>query len=141
MKHKYYIGLGSNLNDRNTYLAQARVGLEKYGTIANTSSITETEPFGSANTPFLNQAIEFHSLLMPEELLDAIKDLEISIGRQPREHWGNREIDIDIVLWDGEKLDTVTPHGHKLVVPHPGLPGRAFLLRSLQELGVEHPLD
>lgn len=141
MKHKYFIGLGSNLDDRNAYLARARTGLEQYGAIANTSSIIETEPFGAANKPFLNQAIEYHSILAPDELLDVVKDLEITIGRQSREHWGNREIDIDIVLWGGEKLDTVTPRGHKLILPHPGLPDRPFLLTSLQELGVVHSLD
>lgn len=141
MKHKYYIGLGSNLNDRTVYLAQARAGLEIYGQITNSSQVIETAPFGSADQPFLNQVLEYHSEFEPTELLDVVKDLETTIGRQPRERWGNREIDIDIILWDGEKLDTVTPQGHTLVLPHPGLPDRAFLLRSLQELGVEHPLD
>lgn len=141
MKYKYYIGLGSNLNDRTAYLAQARAGLEIYGQITNSSQIIETTPFGSADQPFLNQVLEYQSEFEPTELLDVIKDLETTIGRQPREHWGNREIDIDIVLWDGEKLDTVTPHGHTLVLPHPGLPDRPFLLRSLQELGVLHTFD
>lgn len=136
MKHRYYIGLGSNLNDRDRYLAAARAGLEQHGTIVQASSIAETAPFGIADQPFLNQTLEYHSPLEPTALLDIIKALEVSIGRQPRQHWGNREIDIDIVLWDGKKLDTVTPHGYTLIVPHPGLSDRPFLLASLQELGV-----
>ncbi len=137
-KHKYFIGLGSNLHDRHRYLALARAGLEHYGTITKTSQIVETKPFGTADQLFLNQTIEYVCALPPEELLDKIKELEITIGRKSRDHWGNREIDIDIVLWDGKKLDTVTPHGRRLHIPHPGLPERAFLLTSLQELGVTY---
>lgn len=139
MKHKYYLGLGTNLGNREEFLAAARRELNCHGEIVASSRITETEPFGSADAPFLNQVIEFHSTMEPSGLLDTIKQLEKSIGRQPRAHWGNREIDIDILLWDKEKLDTVTPQGYNLIIPHPGLPDRPFLQTALREMN--HPYE
>ncbi len=137
MKHNYYLSLGSNLGDRADYFKQAHQGLAKLGVIDQESTVVETEPFGVADHVFLNQVIKLTSELEPTILLDAIKDLEKAIGRQPREHWGNREIDIDIILWDKKKLDTVTPQGNQLRIPHPGLLSRQFLLDALKELGVE----
>lgn len=131
MKHSYYLALGSNLGDRAAYLQQARLGLEQYGEIVNQSDVVITEPFGVADQPFLNQVLHYTSALTPVELLDQIKPLETKLGRQPREHWGNREIDIDIILWNGGKLDTVTPDGYELHLPHPELNNRPFILKHL----------
>lgn len=127
--NKYYLALGSNLGDRSQYLAQARTGLENFGTITQTSNVIETEPFGAASQLFLNQVIEYQTSLEPAQLLDQLKALETQLGRQPREHWGNREIDLDIILWSGGKLDTVTPAGRELHLPHPEFTNRVFLVK------------
>lgn len=136
MKHNYYLALGSNLGDRQQQITQAHAQLSRFGTITATSTILETAPFGTADQPFLNQVIQFASKLEPTALLDHIKEIEHALGRQPRSHWDNREIDIDIILWDGDKIDTVTPQGHALIIPHVGIADRAFLLNQLQELNV-----
>jgi len=130
----YYLALGSNLGDRAQYLAQARAGLEKFGNISQASQIIETEPIGAADQLFLNQVIVYQTQLTPTELLDSLKALETELGRQPREHWGNREIDLDIILWSEGKLDTITPRGHVLHLPHPELKNRPFLLQLLTHL-------
>ncbi len=125
--HKYYLALGSNLGDRAQYLVQACTALEQLGSITRSSEVIETKPFGAADQLFLNQLIVFQTKLPPGELLDCLKTIEQQLGRQNREHWGNREIDLDIVLWNGGKLDTITPHGYALVLPHPGFAERVFL--------------
>lgn len=125
--HKYYLALGSNLGDRARYLEQAKTALKQLGSMTRVSAIIETAPLGAADRLFLNQLIVLHTALPPAELLDCIKTIEQQLGRQPREHWGNREIDLDIVLWSGGKLDTITPHGYSLILPHPGFADRTFL--------------
>ena len=125
--NKYYLALGSNLGDRGQYLEQARAAIHQLGNVVRVSEIIETEPFGTANQLFLNQLISLQTELPPAELLDCLKAIEQGLGRQRREHWGNREIDIDIVLWSGGKLDTITPHGYPLILPHPGFNDRIFL--------------
>lgn len=125
--HKYYLALGSNLGDRARYLAQAHAALSQLGSITRSSEVIETDPFGAANHPFLNQLIVFQTELLPAELLECLKQIEERLGRISREHWGNREIDLDIILWSGGKLDTITPHGYPLTIPHPGFNDRLFL--------------
>lgn len=136
MKYNYYLALGSNLGDRQQQIANAHTTLSRFGTITNASTIQETDPFGTADQPFLNQVLQYASELEPTALLDHIKEIEQELGRQSRSHWNNREIDIDIILWDGAKIDTVTPQGHALIIPHIGIKDREFLLNQLQELNV-----
>ncbi len=126
--HKYHLALGSNLGDRAQYLEQARIALQQLGSITRASAVIQTDPFGAADQPFLNQVIEFKTELAPADLLDCLKTLETQLGRIAREHWGNREIDLDIILWSGGKLDTISPRGYPLTLPHPGFADRAFLL-------------
>ncbi|MBI2415453.1 MAG: 2-amino-4-hydroxy-6-hydroxymethyldihydropteridine diphosphokinase [Candidatus Kerfeldbacteria bacterium] len=134
MKHRYYLALGSNLGDRSDHLQQARTQLGQFGDIIKASSIIETKPFGAADQLFLNQVLVYQTDLEPVALLDAIKQIETELGRTFAARWGNREIDIDIILWDGEKIDTVTPHGYRLIIPHPGLPQRQFFIKLLDEI-------
>ena len=115
-------------------MQQAADALDNYGTIVAHSPIIETPPFGIANQPFLNQVVVLESSLAPPNLLDSIKQIEQELGRQPRPRWDNREIDIDILLWDGEQIDTVTAAGNQLTIPHPGLPDRQFLHQLLAEV-------
>lgn len=96
------LSLGSNLGDRVGHLAaafDALDGLETTRLVAR-SSLYETEPVGFVDQPdFLNAAAEIETALGPLELLNALKVLEVRLGRVPSEPWGPRAIDIDIILW------------------------------------------
>jgi 2-amino-4-hydroxy-6-hydroxymethyldihydropteridine diphosphokinase len=129
---RIWLALGSNLGDRAGYLASARAALPQAGvTLVRESRVVETEPLGVTNQPrFLNQVIEAETELEPEPLLRAVKDIEQGVGRTARQRWGPREIDIDILRYDGRTVDNAG-----LRIPHPELPNRPFLLDLLQELG------
>ncbi|HET7188648.1 MAG TPA: 2-amino-4-hydroxy-6-hydroxymethyldihydropteridine diphosphokinase [Gemmatimonadaceae bacterium] len=126
------VALGSNLGDRAAWLASARAALSLLpGTrILAASSIEETIPFGpAAQGPYLNQMLALESVLAPIAMLHALQAIERRLGRIRRERWGARVIDLDLV-----RLGTVTMHSSRLVLPHPGLPHRAFWQRELSEL-------
>lgn len=126
-----YLGLGSNLGDRAQYLAEARRLLGDRGArLLRQSSVIETEPFGvTQQPPFLNQVIEVEWAATARELLAAAKSIESALGRTASYRWGPREIDVDILLFGGEVVDDPD-----LVIPHPGLREREFVLKSLAEL-------
>lgn len=126
-----YLGLGSNLGDRERNLGEARRLLEEAGArVLRASAVHETEPFGVIDQPrFLNQVVEVEWRRGPRELLGAVKAVEAAAGRKPTYRWGPREIDVDILLFGSETVDEPD-----LVIPHPGLYERDFLLRPLAEL-------
>lgn len=126
-----YLGLGSNLGDRERNLGEARRLLEEAGArVLRASAVHETEPFGVTDQPrFLNQAVEVEWRRGPRELLAAVKAVETAAGRKPTYRWGPREIDVDILLFGSDTVDEPD-----LVIPHPGLYERDFLLRPLAEL-------
>ena len=126
-----YLGIGSNLGDRAHYLAEARRLLGDRGArLLRQSSVIETEPFGvTQQPPFLNQVIEVEWAATARELLAAAKSIESALGRTASYRWGPREIDVDILLFGGEVVDDPD-----LVIPHPGLREREFVLKSLAEL-------
>ena len=94
------------------------------------SRVAETDPVGIRDQPrFLNQVLEVETSLEPRPLLDAVKAVEQQLGRVTRERWGPREIDIDILRYDGRTVDEPGLH-----IPHPELQNRPFLLDLLQEL-------
>ena len=126
-----YLGLGSNLGDRERNLGEARRLLEEVGArVLRASAVHETEPFGVIDQPrFLNQVVEVEWRRGPRELLGAVKAVETAAGRKPTYRWGPREIDVDILLFGSETVDEPD-----LVIPHPGLYERDFLLRPLAEL-------
>lgn len=126
-----YLGLGSNLGDRERNLGEARRLLEEAGArVLRASAVHETEPFGVIDQPrFLNQVVEVEWRRGPRELLGAVKAVETAAGRKPTYRWGPREIDVDILLFGSETVDEPD-----LVIPHPGLYERDFLLRPLAEL-------
>ncbi|HKA48276.1 MAG TPA: 2-amino-4-hydroxy-6-hydroxymethyldihydropteridine diphosphokinase [Candidatus Dormibacteraeota bacterium] len=131
-----YLGLGSNLGDRERNLAEARRLLPRFGaTVLRQSGIYETEPFGVTAQPrFLNQVVEVEWSQGPRELLEAVKAVESEVGRTPTYRWGPREIDVDILLFGRERVDEPD-----LVIPHPGLFEREFVLRPLAELRPDLP--
>jgi len=133
-----YLALGSNLGDRVDYLSSAIRELLRRGLITRPlrfSSVYETQALLPAHAPetwdrgFLNMVVEAQSNLEPLALLDEIKKLEKNLGRNERERWAPREIDIDIIYWKNHELDLPA-----LKIPHRDLYDRDFFLKPLSEL-------
>ena len=134
---KVYLGLGSNLGDREANLRRALRDLTPSITLVKSSSVYETEPWGYEDQPqFLNCACSVLTQLSPQELIDAIKKVESAMGRQPTFPYGPRVIDVDILFYGDLLIDQ-----ESLVVPHPRLLERAFVLIPLVEIAPElvHP--
>ncbi|MDE2861380.1 MAG: 2-amino-4-hydroxy-6-hydroxymethyldihydropteridine diphosphokinase [Chloroflexota bacterium] len=133
-----YLGLGSNLGDRERNLASAVSMLdERLAAPVILSSVYETKPWGYADQPdFLNLACRVETGLKPEALLGAAQEVERLLGRVPTFPYGPRAIDVDILLYGDQVVDTP-----ELRVPHPHLIERAFALSPLAELAPEllHP--
>lgn len=142
MSSTAYIGLGTNLGDRETNLRRA-IDLisELAGTrITRHSSVYESEPHGRARNWFINSVIEIHTELDPLELLKALQKIETAMGRKkPAKGEGggkkaadrsvSRIIDLDILLYGNQTIDE-----RRLKVPHPELANRKFVLLPLSEL-------
>ncbi len=126
-----YLGLGSNLGDREKNLRQALVELEAAGiALEKFSTFIETEPVGGPpQGKFLNAALKARTTLTPEALLQQIKEIEKKMGRTDTGRCGPRPIDIDILLYD--RLSLATP---QLTIPHPRMHERAFVLAPLKEI-------
>ena len=129
-----YLGLGSNLGTRTRNLSAARRRLRQKGLrILRQSRVIDTEPWGVADQPrFLNQVVEAEWAGSPRRLLHAAKEVEHEGGRQATRRWGPRVIDVDILLFDDEH---VSQPG--LVIPHPRIGERPFVVESLTELGIK----
>ena len=132
MRDVAYIALGSNLGQREVFLAQARraiAGLAKTRVIGQTDA-EETAPIGPiAQGPFLNQMVAIETELSPQDLLAALKRIEEEAGRVRTTRWGPRTLDLDIVLFEKQSV-----HDAGLTVPHPELANREFWLRELATL-------
>jgi len=128
-----YLGLGSNLGSRARNLSAARRRLRERGVrIRRQSRVIETEPWGDVDQPrFLNQVVEADWEGSPRGLLRVIKAVEREGGRQPTRHWGPRVIDVDILMFGDVRL-----HDDDLVIPHPRIADRPFVITPLRELGV-----
>jgi 2-amino-4-hydroxy-6-hydroxymethyldihydropteridine diphosphokinase len=129
-----YIGLGSNLGEREATLSEAldRLGAEEGIKVVAVSSYRETDPVGVFDQPrFVNGAAALDTSLSPAELLERLLQVERSLGRDraKEERWGPRTIDLDLLLYGDEEID-----GPGLRVPHPRLAERAFVLEPLLEL-------
>jgi 2-amino-4-hydroxy-6-hydroxymethyldihydropteridine diphosphokinase len=122
-----YVGLGSNLGDRQRLSARAA---ELIGAV-RVSTVIETEPWGYGDQPmFLNAVAELETQLTPRQLLDHLLDVERRLGRERiGPQWGPRTIDLDLLLYGDQTIDEPG-----LVVPHPRLAMREFVLRPLAEL-------
>ncbi len=122
-----YVGLGSNLGDREALIRKAA---ELIGAL-RLSTIIETEPWGYESQPrFLNAVAEIETRLSPRALLDELLDVESKLGRERvGPQWGPRTIDLDLLLFGDESIDEPG-----LVVPHPHLTERLFVLEPLAEL-------
>ncbi|NMC45675.1 MAG: 2-amino-4-hydroxy-6-hydroxymethyldihydropteridine diphosphokinase [Chloroflexi bacterium] len=130
MLHQVILGNGSNLGDREENLRLAMAEIQKFATITAHSAIYETNPWGFTDQPaFLNQVLVVETQLDPFDLLDALKRTEKRIGRTPTFRYGPRVIDIDILFFDQLVLED-----EKLIIPHPKIAERAFVLIPLDEL-------
>ncbi len=129
-----YLGLGSNLGRRARNLSAARRRLRQKGVrILRQSRVVETAPWGVEDQPkFLNQVVMGEWKGTPRALLRAAKAVEREGGRTPARRWGPRVIDVDILLFGDRRVAE-----RDLVVPHPRIGERDFVLRSLAELGVD----
>lgn len=125
-----YIGLGSNLDDPRAQVERASRTLQKLDPAMRLSSLYMSAPMGPQDQPhFINAVAEMRTCLSPEALLDELQAIEQAHGRKRDQHWGPRTLDLDLLVYGDEKISTP-----RLVVPHPGLPERAFVLYPLAEL-------
>jgi len=126
-----YLGLGSNLGDREANLREACRRLQAGGVhLGPCSSLYDTEPWGMAEQPrFLNAACRGETALQPRELLRLAKQIERALGRREGPRYGPRPVDIDILLYNDLILQST-----ELTIPHPRLRERAFVLAPLAEI-------
>ena len=141
--NKVLIALGSNIGDRSYWISQALHYMQILaGNIQAISKFHETEPIGTANLPFLNGACIIETRRAPEDLMRTLLKIENFLQRDRTIHWGNRTIDLDIILWknaDGTSLQFYSP---QLEIPHPESPFRPFVLIPAAEIAGDwlHPL-
>lgn len=131
--HNVYLGLGSNLGDREENIRKAisLIG-ERVGEVLRQSSLIETEPWGfQSENKFLNGVILVATALTPREVLQATQKIERTLGRRKKTslHYQDRPIDIDILLYDDFHIDEPD-----LKIPHPLMHQRDFVMIPLQEL-------
>lgn len=130
-----YIGIGTNIGtpcDRLRRLNQCLLIINRFpGTkVIVVSSLYETPPWGNLNQDsFYNGVLAIRTHMNPHDLLSLLKNTELRLGRQHRERWGPRELDLDILLTDGLRLKT-----HRLEIPHPQIAHRNFVLVPLREI-------
>jgi 2-amino-4-hydroxy-6-hydroxymethyldihydropteridine diphosphokinase len=132
-----YLGLGSNMGDRKENLDKALDIISQRLRMAEVSPIYETEPVGSPGQRyFLNMVVKTYTRLAPAELLMLARGIERKMGRQPGQTGGPRPIDIDILFYGGEVVNTP-----ELTIPHPRLAKRSFVLVPLADIAshLEHP--
>ncbi len=139
MQGKVFLGLGSNLGEREAYLedAIARLDADKDINVLKRSSMIQTEPVGDLAQPmFLNIAIEIATNLRPRALLDVCLEIELANGRVRNEKWGARTLDIDILFYGDAIIDEPG-----LCIPHPEIALRRFVIAPLAEIApkFEHP--
>ncbi len=140
MQAKVYLGIGSNLGNREDNIRSALSMLDETDGIAvkTVSACYETEPVGPVTdqNDFYNVVAEIETTLGPHELLARTNAVEQALGRVRGERWGPRPIDIDILLWDDRLIDE-----DGLNVPHPEMTRRAFVLIPLAEIAPDavHP--
>ncbi len=133
-----YLGLGSNMGNRQDNLDRALDFLSQRLRVERVSSVYDTEPIGNTSQPrFLNLVCQVYTRLAPMELLALAKGVESKLGRTPSKSNAPRPIDIDILFYDDQVIETP-----ELVIPHPRLTERAFVLVPLAEIAPDlvHPV-
>ncbi len=133
-----YLLLGGNIGDVSQLFLLVIQKISKYGSIGKQSSLYKTKAWGKTDqADFINQVIEFRTKLNPFELLSLALSTEKELGRERKTHWGERNIDIDILFYNHDIVNC-----HNLVIPHPRLHQRRFTLVPLNEIipQFQHPL-
>jgi 2-amino-4-hydroxy-6-hydroxymethyldihydropteridine diphosphokinase len=138
--HRAYIGIGSNLGKKKENYLEAldRIAKIPRTRITKESSLYESEPLGDSKELYVNGVVEIETELGAEYLLKKLKNIERVMGRKKvRKRWGARVIDLDILLYDDQKLDM-----RSLKIPHPEIQNRRFVLIPLSEIApqVVHPV-
>ncbi|MBM7606533.1 2-amino-4-hydroxy-6-hydroxymethyldihydropteridine diphosphokinase [Metabacillus crassostreae] len=132
MKHDVYLALGSNIGDRESYLINAisKVNKHDFIQVDDISSIYETDPIGFTDqAQFLNMVIKVKTDLSAVALLVELQKIEKELDRKREVKWGPRTLDLDILLFNNENIEA-----EELIVPHPRMHERAFVLIPLYEL-------
>ena len=134
-----YVALGSNLGDREENLRTALKHLQENGVeVIKTSTFIETEPYGVTDQPgFVNAVCQVETELAPLELLHLLLSIEQEMGRVRLRRWGERNIDLDLLLYEDAVLES-----EELTLPHPDMQNRDFVLIPLAEIAGEvvHPV-
>lgn len=138
--HRAYLAIGSNMGDKEAYINGAIAALKAHPLIRlkKVSDIIETEPYGGVvQDSFLNGALEVETLLAPEELLEALHEIENAADRVRIQRWGPRTLDLDILFYDKLVYESET-----LVIPHSDMQNRDFVLRPMCMIApyFRHPL-
>jgi len=133
--------MGSNIGDRARFLNRAAGRLRQVDetTVVWFSPVYESDPVGNEDQPpFLNAVGEIETALMPPDLLARLKAIEMDLGRTGTDRWGPREIDLDILLYDG-----LVYNQDGIQVPHPRLEERRFALVPFRDIApdVIHPIS
>lgn len=138
--HRAYIALGSNMGDCEGFLSGAVEAMKKHPLIElrKVSRFLVTKPYGGVEqSDFLNGAVEIETLMNPQQLLEALHEMENAAGRERVIHWGPRTLDLDILFFDKAVTES-----DNLVIPHPDLENRRFVLEPLAEIApsFRHPV-
>ena len=127
-----YLGIGSNMGDKQRFVDNALCKLKQLENVKNVkcSKLLVTEPYGGVEQDkFLNGAVEIKTLYTPEQLLEELHRIENEAGRERTIHWGPRTLDLDILFYEDIVMSTDT-----LIIPHPDMENRIFVLEPLMEL-------
>ena len=134
-----YVALGSNLGNREENLRNALKHLQENGVdVIKTSTFIETEPYGVTDQPgFVNAVCQVETELAPLDLLRLLLSIEQEMGRVRLRRWGERNIDLDLLLYEDAVLES-----EELTLPHPDMQNRDFVLIPLAEIAGEvvHPV-
>lgn len=140
MKHLAYLSMGGNMGDRLAYLQAALAKLDQHPDcqLGLVSHLYETPAWGKTDqADFLNLACQVHTNLSAQDFLSLCQAIEQDLDRVRIEKWGERTIDLDIIFWDEETIGE-----DNLLVPHPYVHERAFVLRPLADIAADyrHPV-
>jgi dihydroneopterin aldolase/2-amino-4-hydroxy-6-hydroxymethyldihydropteridine diphosphokinase len=137
--HRVYLGIGSNMGNRETYMENGLKALESHPMIVmgRASEWIVTKAYGGVEQEdFLNGVLEIETLLGPEALLEVLHEIEAAAGRERTVHWGPRTLDLDILFYD-----KLCYESEDLIIPHPDLENREFVLKPLCTIApfLRHP--
>lgn len=135
---RVYLGLGSNVGNRISFLSKALKELNNITSVGRISSVYETEPWGiEGQNIFLNLVVEVEASLYPLELLEKIQTIEKKLGRKKDSHMKPRTMDIDILFYNGWSFEN-----NVITIPHPELERRRFMLEPISEIApmAVHPI-